>query len=819
MRNNSNINSILYYGKIGEGTTCYISKHVLISYELLEQCSQILYKDTYKNVLHKWAISLIDAIFTECKERFNEKYKTVLERIFIRNRVVYDQNESDFSKLILDISIPELRKEILLDLVNNATNLAESTNPEEEPSIYMMTAHFYGHLSRIYSKDAIGLINFEKAVEYSQKSMYYLEKCNGQDSIIYHIHGEALRLLFKENCKEILNSEMEITNEKFTDLEDEISEIRRYYDIAAQIGGNIYATTSTIRLLIDYLKFVYKYKNIGSLEEIKILSANQQIIRLDIEELIHLLDMEELDEKNKIIYNNLIDEYHSGIMLGDYSHAIQYFQNRMDYLISHQGSISEIATVRQSLVNARLAKYRKGSQYRTSYYSEIPFKEIEEILELLEKSFDQNIDINDFSERRSRCAAYKKWMDLAKYSTRDITKGIFYAKQWKELVEKEHRYDPNPYYYLYVLYYLSVLEGNRDDERYIEEYRKLSYYYANNKGYCVSYIRDVLVSGNGMGQICDADVIESWGDFTIKRPVEFIPLEGRFEAVESKKGIVSLKSPIKWANRKAKFQTRENNSLADEQKTHLVSFYGGFSYEMITAINSTVRDITSGEILPDATIFQENIVIAENGVMTAEKTASSIGRIETTEVESFIPGERYDVRDSSNFYINGYIEGNKPAGIPSSDIAKYGKQIIEYGSMDDLVEKLLEIKSIPVIRKLYSGKRYKVSMYETGNSLNDILSKNNTDIRDDKKICYEKNVLKSEPDFPDYCGNIQFIITEIKNDKIIGNITIEGCTYAAKITSGISRKKIQDLKKMNKINKSIQAKVVDHNDSFYILRF
>ena len=147
-------------------------------------------------------------------------------------------------------------------------------------------------------------------------------------------------------------------------------------------------------------------------------------------------------------------------------------------------------------------------------------------------------------------------MNLAKHSEKDISKGLFYAKQWRDLVEMDHRYDPKPYYYLYVLYYLSVLEGNKDDEKYIEKYRRLSYTYANNLGNRVDYIRDLWVAGTGMGQLCDAGVIDDWGELKLKRLTEFQIFKGRFEKVESKRGIVLLISPVKWINRMAKFQTK-----------------------------------------------------------------------------------------------------------------------------------------------------------------------------------------------------------------------------------------------------------------------
>lgn len=606
---NNHVNSVFYYGRVNKGTFCYISRHILISYQLLERCSRKLYQDSYKNVLHRWAEDFMNAVIDECAERFNENYMTILEKIFIRNKIVDDRSESDFSKLIQECSIPELRKDLLEKLSERSGKLADNTDPEDESPVYMMTAHFYGHLGRLYSKDSTGLVNYGKAVEYSRKSLYYLEKCNGQDSLIYHMYGDALRFHFKAECEEIQKSGADVSNEQFLDFEDKIKEIRRNYNIAAQTGGNIYATTSSIRLLIDYLKFVYACKGISVAEDMKKLSDNQQMLRMDIEEMIHSLDSENLDEKDTQIYNDLLNDFQSGVMYGDYSQVAHYFHNRLNELLNHQGSISEIAMVCQSLVNARLAKYRKDSQYGNLFYEAIPKKEIDEILELLESSLDQSIDTKSYTERRSRCIAYNKWMNLSKYSERSISKGIFYAKQWKELVEMEHHYDPKPYYYLYVLYYLSVLEGNKDDEKYIEKYRKLSYTYANNMGNRVDYIRDLWVAGTGMGQLCNAYVVDDWGELKLKRRIDFQTFKGVFEKVESKKGIVSLKFPVKWMNRKAKFQTREKNSLTEDQTTHEVVFYGGFSYETITAINSAVRDITSREELPNPCISQPDTVV------------------------------------------------------------------------------------------------------------------------------------------------------------------------------------------------------------------
>lgn len=82
LSSNNHVNSVFYYGRVNKGTFCYISRHILISYQLLERCSRKLYQDSYKNVLHRWAEDFMNAVIDECAERFNENYMTILEKIF-----------------------------------------------------------------------------------------------------------------------------------------------------------------------------------------------------------------------------------------------------------------------------------------------------------------------------------------------------------------------------------------------------------------------------------------------------------------------------------------------------------------------------------------------------------------------------------------------------------------------------------------------------------------------------------------------------------------------------------------------------------------
>lgn len=119
VQKNNDLNSVIYYGKINNGTNCYISKHYLISEKLFKQCSQKLYNFSFEDVLDLWAREFIDDVFKECEENYTENYKNILETIFTQNRntEVFSKdggNENhyreDFSKLILDIPVSQKKR-------------------------------------------------------------------------------------------------------------------------------------------------------------------------------------------------------------------------------------------------------------------------------------------------------------------------------------------------------------------------------------------------------------------------------------------------------------------------------------------------------------------------------------------------------------------------------------------------------------------------------------------------------------------------------------------------------------------------------------
>lgn len=706
--NNESVKSAFYLAR-NQNTVVYKPKHYLLSQALLEKCSMNLYSVSYSEKLAEIANDLIDGIFSECKEKFATIYQEILEKVFIRNRIGNETSQSDFSKIIEDILIPERRKEILLKLATSSANLVDNADEEDFQQICMMTSHFYGHLSRLCSKHGGGIDNPVLAAEYIEKSMYYMEKCQGQDSHVYHMYGESKRAVLHDKTDMFLKITDKVTDSEYNNLEDEIDNILSIYSKAAQAGGTGYAFTSQMGLLIEYLEFVYRKKGINSVEQLNLLSPTQQKYRTDIEELISILDGVELDRTTQDIYNNSLNKYNSNIMMNDFGKAIEYYQNRLDYLLANHGTPSEILNTRQGLINARLGKYRILSPDGRCYYSNIPTIDIEMILDMLDVIIEQNFDVNRYQERQRRISTFNRWMQLAKFSTRTIDQGILVALKWKDVAEKDKKNDPRPYYYLYVLYYLSVLEGNKANSILATEYQKLSFKKALNAGYGskLHLINDFFVSGTGINQLQDSNCIanEEWSCIIEKGLVNFNRIQGRFNMIESKKGIVEIHEPINWLGRKAKFNSEKNNDVGENQISHKIEFYGGFGFEQIIAYDKSVCDIDAGEKLPEI----GNKVSSNNVLINHYR-------------KEFIPNYvQVDNKSEGVYYLNGKVD-RKNAGLSSYDLQKYGStQLDAYGGVKCVMDLLKGLNSLDVICPKFNGTRYSVSLFDAGKTLIELL--------------------------------------------------------------------------------------------------
>ncbi len=577
----------------------YRSKHPLISREMLEQCCNRLYGSSLQGCLTDLSYLLIDTIFSAYQVKASEAYQEILERIFIDKSGMQDK----FSRLILDIAAPIYRKEVLKYLAEKFEDLADSQDPKDDIALYIMTAHFFGHLGRLCSNREYGVDNSQDAKSYCEKAVQLMEQASPEhpDPLIYHMLGEARKSLLQKRWNDL--GEKVPDEKEYDEYEREIESIRKIFDKTAQYGSERYATTSEISMYIQYLKKVYVWKGITKPEHISKLTVQEASYRGEIEELLEYFSSIELDERSKEYYFELDNEFRTKIMLGDYSNTIQYYENLITTLSVRPGQDLELQSARRGLINVRLANHYNNVKNNPDVYTKIKTKELVAILSLLEEILGQPIDPTNYRQRNQRIGSYARWFYLAKMksSGRTLTNALHYSERWIELDRQSNGNDPRPYYYYYVCSMLCALEGNKIDVTAMEKSRSTCYKRAQSH-YKTDTIRDMFVKGVGLEQLLDMRFVGR--DITeYLRSAECIPvtLEGRFDHISADKGYIRITSPSEWNGTEIKFTLGTSchvNSVGENQLTHSLETFAGFSFECLCSVNQYVTDLTGKESSP-----------------------------------------------------------------------------------------------------------------------------------------------------------------------------------------------------------------------------
>ena len=648
---------------------CYCSKHPLISREILEQSSQKLYGTSLKGCLTDLSRLLIDAVFSAYKVKASQAYQEVLERIFIDKSAIQDK----FSKLILDVSTPMFRKEILKYLAEQFDTLANSKDPQEDNALYSMTAHFFGHLGRICSNRDYGVDNPQDAKTYCEKAVILMEKASTDhpDPLIYHMLGEARKSLLQKRWNDLQDKKP--TAVDYDEYQQEIETIHKLFDKTALYGSESYAIISQIGMYVNYLKRVYTWKDITKPEHISKLTTQEVSYRGEIEELLERFTYIESDEHSREYYVELENEFRSKIMLGDYSSTIQYYENLISKLSTQPGQDIELQSARKGLINARLARHYSNVEKNPGTYVEIQPKELTSILILLEDILGQPVDPNNYRQRNQRTSSYARWFYLAKMknSGRTLTAEMHYSERWIELETQCKGNDPRPYYYHYICSMLHMLEGNRIDLSTIERSRSICYKYAQGH-YKTDRIRDLLVKGSGLEQLLDLRFVgRDMTKYLQSAKCIPMPLEGRFDHISANKGYMRITSPNEWNEADIKFTLGTScrvNSVGENQLTHILGTFAGFSFEGLCSIDQYVKDYTAKEFAPQLTAqktsehivtspqkssgIYSNSLIGMQGLFIAEKITQKNGLSGIIEVGK----QRYNATLSSRYVSTQMIK-------------------------------------------------------------------------------------------------------------------------------------------------------------------
>ncbi|MEA4954322.1 MAG: hypothetical protein VB096_02230 [Pseudoflavonifractor sp.] len=808
----------------------YNSKHYLISWELLNQCSQRLYGSAAKNCLTDLSKLLIDAIYDAYQAKAADVYQDILEFIFIEKEVENDK----FSQLILDTASPSSRKEILQYLAEKFNTLVEQYAPEDADYLYRMTAHFYGHLGRLCHNRDIGTDNPLDAKTYCEKAVELMEASSiaHPDPRIYHMLGESRSALLRKQLDaadlHFQNSPDECpSSEAYAAYEKEIDDIRVIFEKTADYGSEDYAISSLIKLYLLYLDKVYRWKKIQSTAQ---LSERQVGYRTEIERLLEWSYSKELSENSRSEFQSLEDNYRSKFSQ-DGSNVIQYYENRLSSLKGCAGVDDEILNARRGLITARLSRHYAVAKEKPGEYITLKSTELLSTLEQLEEVLGGQCDACSYRQRSIRISCYDRWFYLAKMpgSGRPLEKAIGYSERWIDLSEQSGGKDPRPYYYYAVCSTMYMLAGNSVDQS------KIAYCWKKCESLGRNFtdkLRDVIVRSSGMEQLLDMR-------YAGRNPGEYMEVAGKtplilggiFDRIEADRGYICLHTPTEWNGKAVKFTRGKGNSVGENQQTHKLQTFAGFSYEGFRAVDQYVRDITANEAPPqlsqrDPSKQKKSISknteqnktkrnpspkspIDPSTTKAADNASDSIGSHKV-----FHPKYIKNKWDNPNEpqYLNGDVDDGF-AGISVQYLTNiFGVEKIDafggiHDILDTLIEKVHEIDTIVKdIRVSDEKKQYTLYLHDESIELLQLLQPQ--EMSEHSLETSEQAVQVELLELPDFSGKkVTLIPSDLTLSKLTGAFQIDGEEYVGtliNVKTGNDKKKA--LKYKGKIPAIIQGK-------------
>lgn len=580
----------------------YREKHILISSELMKQCSQKLYRCDYKQNLKETLKELITKILEINSEGISQYYKNLLERLFIyKNPIDMDENGymnlMEFSPLIMDLPSQVSKEEVMCYLAENVKEIVNQIPAHKNELYFKMAAHICGHLGRLYksSPSSSNLMeNSDLSVKWCEEAEQIMRKGHFEDAYIYHMHGTSLSKQCHDTMQLWKNDIENCSANVIKKLEEDMKKALEKFEQTVAAGEFVRGSISELSLLIEYIQFLMAWKKIESSDEINKLTTQEREYIQDIDDLISMLDETVLDPKDEQRLVNLKNSYKSDIMFNNFGKAIEYYTNTIKNIIVEKGEdAEELYVLRSGLAGAILGKYYQEGK---DPYTDMRENDIGRILEALEKNIFSTTMLSNQWERQRRCNDCHRWIRVAKLSEKEVQTGISVAEKWRDLQREMAMKDPRPYYYLAVLHYLNALDGYSKSLDIARLNHSESYKVAvNNSGLRIvkiEKIRDVLLDGKGMNRIKSVvnlpETVEQNEGKTIK-------LRGIFKTIDSDKnkkiGVIKVIFPQEFKNMNVYFKMGDGNTISVNQSTHLLEFGMGFTFERLEAINSTVKDI------------------------------------------------------------------------------------------------------------------------------------------------------------------------------------------------------------------------------------
>lgn len=584
----------------------YREKHPLISLELIKESVDKLYKCKYQEKLKDVSVELIKTIMKLNSTGINLYYKNLLERLFIyKNAIDVDEqgytNVTEFSPLIEALPSQSSKEEVMHELATEVKNTVEQIPVEGNGLYYKMAAHICGHLGRIYKASTSSLNMMEnghKSIKWCECAENIMRMANFEDPYIYHMHGTSLAKQCSDKMKMGTEEQECLSEQEIDDIENMVEKSIDKFDKAIFSGETVRGGVSKLSLLMEYMRFLMRQKEIRNSDEIRKLTDAQRGYIKDIEVLIDMLEELQLDSRDEQRVFKLKSDFKAEIMFNNYGKAVEYYTNAITNIVRKKGEDAyELYVLRSSLAGAILGKY---TQKGLNPYVEMKTEDIDRVLDALEKNIFSTVVLEDKWERQRRGNDCYRWLRVAKLSTKSVKVGIDVADKWRDLQREIEVRDPRPYYYLTVLHYLNTLDGYQASIELAKKYQRDTYNSANTSSSLrivnMGKIRDILVSGIGIARIKSVNDLP---EVLEKEQNNIVKVRGKFHDIEkdknSKIGVINVTFPQEFRNLKVYFKMGGQNTIDINQTTHILEFGVGFSFERLEAINNTVKDITNNE--------------------------------------------------------------------------------------------------------------------------------------------------------------------------------------------------------------------------------
>lgn len=615
--------TIICQSDADEDIPTYHFQHSLLSQRYLQiYCQKYYHSDDQRDMLYDLAYKIID--FTAdmvCNNLLQEFHIDILIIILIQNKTDINTENLSLSTLLRNVGMRERQRQLLQHLADafqpyadrilaNLDNDSIYTTQRVDRLILRLTSHAHAHLGRMYSRLEQ---NYKMAEEHFEQAINYRPD---EDPNIYHMAATSLIDKLKQQWNQDQSLGVEEIKTKFPLYEMDIQRAADWFDCACDYGSPDYGYPSKLELLYSYLLFVYRVMGIRTTDDLSKLSSAQTRIRLDfVETLEEAKSFDALDNTAIRRICEYRDKFDSQIMFGNYSKAIEFYQNRVDQYHNGSSGISEWESSLKGLIYARINWARDKAQ-RDEDGDRSIFRHIanaEQLLKNISEILDQPRNEYHYSDYMTRSTMYYYWMQVAKITGCSLEDAVIRAKQWLEMEESyQQRKNPEPYYYLRSLYYLEAREGSQqalvEAKRLDQEIDRMSSSdYFSRRRRNIELIRDILVEGKGMAQMFDVSYCQTEDEMMrvlAKAGAHPIVLQGHFNRILNRSNaLIAVHTPVCWLDMEVRFEIGKGvqNTLTDRQQGHNVMFYAGFSIHRAVAISNELKDISVGEkfVAPD----------------------------------------------------------------------------------------------------------------------------------------------------------------------------------------------------------------------------